>query len=60
MGFFGKLLKTTIDIVTIPVDVVKDVATMGGAVTDEESALVKKGKRLKNDVEEIRDEADKL
>lgn len=42
MGLFGKLLKTTIDIATTPIDVVKDVATLGGAITDEESALVKK------------------
>lgn len=60
MGLFGKLLKTTIDIATTPIDVVKDVATLGGSITDEESALVKKARRLKNDVEEMRDEADNL
>ena len=60
MGIFGKLLKTTIDIATTPIDVVKDAATLGGAITDEESALVKKARRLKNDVEGMRDEADKL
>lgn len=60
MGIFGKLIKTTIDIATTPIDIVKDVSTLGGAITEEESALVKKVKRLKEDVEEIRDEADKL
>ena len=60
MGLFGKLLKTTFDIVTTPIDIVKDVATLGGALIDEESALSKKAKRLKDDSEEIRDEIDKL
>ena len=60
MGFFGKLIKTGIDLVTLPVDVVKDTVTLGGAVTDEESAVKKKLERLGNDVEEIRDAADKL
>lgn len=60
MGFLGKLLKTGIDLVTLPVDVAKDTVTMGGAATDEESAVVKKLERLADDVEEIRDEADKL
>lgn len=60
MGFFGKLIKTSIDLVTLPVDVVKDVVTLGGAATDEESAIKKKLERLGDDVEEIREEADKL
>ena len=60
MGIFGKLLKTTFDIVTTPIDIVKDVATLGGTLIDEESALVKKGRRLKADSEEIRNEVDKL
>jgi len=60
MGFFGKLLKTTIDIATMPIDIVKDVATLGGLIIDEESALAKKARRLKRDVEEMRNEADKL
>lgn len=60
MGLFGKLLKTGIDLVTLPIDVVKDTVTMGGAATEEESAIKKKLERLAEDVEEIRDEADKL
>lgn len=60
MGLFGKLIKTGIDLVTIPVDVVKDTLTMGGALNDEESAVKKKLERLGDDVEEIRDAADKL
>lgn len=60
MGFFGKLIKTGIDLVTLPVDAVKDTVTLGGSITDEESAVKKKLERLGEDVEEIREEADKL
>ena len=60
MGLFGKLLKTAIDVATTPIDIVKDVVTLGGSITDEESALVKKAKRLQNDLEEVRDEVDDL
>jgi hypothetical protein len=35
MGFFSKILKGTIDVVTLPVAIVKDVATLGGALTDQ-------------------------
>jgi hypothetical protein len=60
MGLFGKLLKTTFDVVTTPIDLMKDVATLGGTLTEEESALVKKAKRLNRDAEEIRNELDDL
>ena len=61
MGLFGKLLKTTFDLVTLPVDIVKDVATMGGVLTDEnEPYTAKKFKRLGDDMEEVRDEVDDL
>lgn len=60
MGLFGKLLKTAIDVVTTPIDIVSDIVTMGGTLNDEESAVVKKARRLKNDLEETRDEVDKL
>lgn len=35
MGFFGSLTKLALDIVETPVAIVKDVATMGGALTDQ-------------------------
>lgn len=60
MGILGKLLKTTIDLATLPVDIVKDAATLGGALTEDKSAVSKKAKRLKRDLDEIRDETDKL
>jgi hypothetical protein len=47
--------------VTTPIAVVKDVATMGGACTDQaEPYTVKQLKRIGNDVEEIRDKLDDL
>ena len=61
MGLFGKLLKTTFDVVTLPVDIVKDVATMGGVLTDENKPYTaQKSKRLGGDLEEVRDEVDDL
>jgi len=60
MGLFGKILKTALDVATTPIDIVKDVVTLGGAITDEESALVKKARRLSEDLEETRNEVDKL
>ena len=61
MGLFGKLLKTGFDVVTSPVEIVKDVATLGGLITDErEPYTVKRLKRLASDAEEVRDEVDDL
>jgi len=59
MGLFDSLLKTTIHVATSPLDVVKDVVTLGGTLTDEESAICKKLKRLGDDIEEI-SESDNL
>lgn len=61
MGLLGKLLKTAIDVATIPVDVAKDVITMGGTLTDKNRPYTsEKLRRLNYDVEEIRDAADEL
>lgn len=62
MSIFGKLLKTTIDVVSLPVSVVIDVVTMGGAVTDKDGNTYTgdKVRDLINDVSEIKDECDKL
>lgn len=61
MSIFGKILKTGLDVVTTPIDVVKDVATLGGTLTGEPQTYTgKKLERLGDDLEEIRDEADKL
>ena len=61
MGLFGKLLRTAIHTVTLPVDVVKDVATMGGVLTDEEEPYtVQKAKKIKEDTDGIGKDVDKL
>lgn len=36
MGFFSSFIKTTLDVVVLPIEMVKDVVTMGGALTDED------------------------
>jgi hypothetical protein len=35
MGLFGSLLKTIVDVVETPIAMVKDVATLGGTLTDQ-------------------------
>lgn len=61
MSIFGKILKTALDVITSPIDVAKDVVTLGGVLTGEPKTYTgKKLERLDDDLEEIRDEADKL
>ena len=61
MGLFGKLIKTGFDVVTAPIEVIKDIATMGGLSTDQdEPYTVKRLKRLRDDSEELRNEMDNL
>lgn len=58
MGFFSKVLQTTFDVVALPVDIVKDVATMGGAVIDEPSAVVERAKKIAKHMGEAYDSLD--
>jgi len=61
MSLLGKLLKTTIDVVTIPIDIVKDTVTMGGILTDEDHPyIINKVEKICDDVDEISDEVDNL
>lgn len=61
MSIFGKLLKTTINIATSPIDIVKDVVTLGGTMTDQDKSYTsQKLEELDNNLEEIKKEADKL
>ena len=61
MGFLGTLLKTAIHVATLPVDAVKDVATMGGILTDEdESYTVQKARKIKGDMDDLGDDVDSL
>ena len=56
MSFFSKLVKAGIDVVSLPVAVVKDVATLGGSITGHGSAVVKKLKEVEQDIEEAKEE----
>lgn len=59
MGLFGKITQGIIDVALTPVDIVKDVTTLGGVLTDEdEPYTLQKLKKLKNKAEEIYDELD--
>lgn len=50
MGLFGKLVATAVNVVTLPVDVAKDVITLGGVSTDrKESYTSEKLKQLKEE-----------
>jgi hypothetical protein len=61
MSIFGKLVKTAFDTVTLPIDVAKDVVTMGGAMTEKDKPYtVEKLKKLLDDGKELRDEIDDL
>lgn len=59
MGFFGKLTKLALDVIETPIAVVKDVATLGGALTDKnEPYTFKKLKDIGDDYEEMKDSLD--
>lgn len=49
MGLLGKLIKHT---VSLPLNVIKDVVTLGGALHDEESALQKQLREFKKDMDD--------
>jgi len=52
MGFLSKLAKATFDVVTLPVDIVKDVVTMGGVLDNEEPCTIEKLKKVTKSIEE--------
>ena len=53
MGLFSALVKVTIDTITLPVAVVKDVMTLGGVATGEDKPYtVQKLEQIKKDAEE--------
>ncbi len=61
MSIFGSLLKTVIDTATLPVEVVKDVVTLGGVTEGESQTYTgKRLKRLADDLEDVSDDAGDL
>jgi len=53
MGLFDSLVEGAIHLATAPLDVVKDVVTIGGALTGEDSAIATKLEKLGADVTKI-------
>ena len=61
MGIFSKIAKAGIRTAQLPVSVVKDVATGGGLLTDEEESYTKtNAEKLLEALGEIGDEVDDL
>jgi len=61
MSLLGKFIKTTIHIATVPVDILKDAATLGSQLTDEGDPYTeRKLRRLRKDLKEITKEVDSL
>ena len=59
MGFLKSLTKTALDVATSPVDVVKDLVTMGGVLADEEEPYTfRKLKKIVRDIDEIPESVD--
>lgn len=58
VSFFGKLIKATVDTVLLPVEVVKDVITLGGVVNDEPEPYTLTGvKEVVKDLKEAGEDA---
>lgn len=58
MGFLKKLTKSVIDTALLPVEVVRDVATLGGLNTDQDEPYTKK--RARKVLEDLQDAYDAL
>jgi hypothetical protein len=59
MSFFGGLIKMGLDIIATPVAVVKDIATLGGTLTDKDKPYTqKKLEDIGDDFEEMKDSLD--
>lgn len=57
MGLFGSLTKTVFDVATSPIEVVKDVVTLGGCTQGEtETYLEKRLKKIDGDMDKISDD----
>ena len=54
MGFFGKIAQLGIDVVSTPIDIIKDAATLGGVLTDnDETYTGKKLRKIANKSKEV-------
>lgn len=61
MGLFGSLIKLTMDVIETPVAIVKDVATLGGALTEQDTPYTaQKLQDLGDDWQDMKDSASEL
>jgi hypothetical protein len=52
LGLFVALVRTAVNVATLPISTAKDVVTLGGTLTDERSALAENVERLKREADE--------
>ncbi len=52
MSILGALIRTAVNVSTLPIDLVKDVVTLGGTLNDQDQTYI--GKKF----DQIKDEAD--
>jgi hypothetical protein len=61
MSILSKLTKTLIHTATTPIEIAKDVVTLGGVINEEdEPYTVQKIKKVLEDIDELSDEIDDL
>jgi hypothetical protein len=60
MSIFGKLLKTAIDVALVPVAIVSDIPRVVDPYDDSKTNTEKALENIADDINGIRDEADKL
>lgn len=57
MKLFGQLVRTVINVAALPVAVVKDAATLGGVITEQDKSYTEQSlERLKDEAEEDDDD----
>jgi hypothetical protein len=52
MSLFGKVVRTAVNVATLPVSVAKDVVTLGGVTRPKGSYLVEKLQKIKDEAED--------
>lgn len=52
MKLFGQFVSTAVNVVVLPVQVAKDVVTLGGVATDNRSATLRQLEKIKEEASE--------